>query len=113
MSEHTSKHQIIRSEEGTPLYVLVPWDEYESSGFFEDEESVVPFAVARLVSIEGKSPIRAWREYLHLTQTEAAQRLEMDQSAYARLEKPGVRSRRVTLERVAQVFGIEVAQLNL
>lgn len=116
MKEHINdiEHQIIRDEHGAPLYVLVPWDEYNSPfSPGEGDDSAVPWEVAKKTAMEEKSPIRAWREHLGLTQAEAADRMGIDQSSYARIEKAGVRSRRATLEKVAKAFGIEVAKLNL
>lgn len=112
MSELISRHQVIRDDEGNPLYYLIPAHEYENMGLDEDD-AVVPLEVSKAVVLEGKSPIRAWREHLKLTQAEAAERLGMDQSSFARLEKAGVKSRRSTLEKVAQAFGVEAAQLDM
>lgn len=54
----------------------------------------------------------AWREHLGLTQAEVAARMGVSQSAYAQLEA-SQRSRKVTLERVAEAMGVTLAQLRI
>ena len=64
-------HQIIKKD-GKPIFVLLPYEEYveyihDQPG--KDEKKVYfPHEVVELHAIEGKSLIRAWREYKKLSQ---------------------------------------------
>lgn len=72
MSTHTAEHHILRGPDGTPLYAIIPWEEYEEK--FEgrpDSEVAIPFAVAE-AHLDGASLIKAWREHLGLTQAAIA-----------------------------------------
>jgi transcriptional regulator with XRE-family HTH domain len=48
-----------------------------------------------------------------ITQGALADRMGVSQAAVAKLEKPGAKPRRTTLERVATALGISVAQLDV
>lgn len=105
----TSPHvQFINDTEGKPVFVVVPYAQYFA---LQGREGLIPHQVVSLI-IEGLPPVRAWREYLHLTQKEVAERLGISQSAFAQQEtvrKP----RRVTREKIAKAFGISARQLEL
>ena len=101
-------HQIIEKN-GVPLFVLVPYDEYISS--YKDEKVYFPHEVVELHAVEGKSIIRAWREYKKLSQREVAKRIGISQSAYSQMEKPDARLRKSTLEKIARALQIEMNQL--
>ena len=103
-------HQIIEKN-GVPLFVLVPYDEYISS--YHDKEVYFPHEVVELHAIEGKSIIRAWREFKKLSQKEVADRIKISQSAYSQMEKPNARLRRSTLEKIAQALQIDIDQLEV
>ena len=103
-------HQIIEKN-GVPLFVLVPYDEYISN--YQDEEVYFPHEVVELHAIEGKSIIRAWREFKKLSQKEVADRIKISQSAYSQMEKPNARLRKSTLEKIAQALQIDINQLEV
>jgi len=107
MNERIS-HQIIEKN-GVPLFVLVPYDEYISSR--QDEKVYVPHEAVELHATEGKSIIRAWREYKKLSQREVAKRIGISQSAYSQMEKPDARLRKSTLEKIARALQIDMNQL--
>lgn len=60
---------------------------------------------------EGITPIRAWREYLQLTQTDMAERLGISQSAYAQQEAVE-RLRKTTCAKIVKALKIEVSLLD-
>lgn len=108
-----TEHQIIRAPDGSPLYALVPWDEYEEA--FEgrpDEDVTIPHEVVELVHLQGLSMIRAWREHLGLSQREVAGRMGVSQPAFAKMEAPGVTPRLPTLKKIAAALGVEWEQLR-
>lgn len=71
------EHQIV-SYDGRPAFVLVPWEEYRerfvSSVEAEDNPSL-PWEVGKKIALESKSPIRAWREHLQMSQIEVAEKI--------------------------------------
>jgi DNA-binding XRE family transcriptional regulator len=62
-------------------------------------------------NVRGESLIKAWREYLKLTQAELASKAGMKQSSLARLESNTTNPRKSTLLKLAQAMGITVDQL--
>jgi DNA-binding XRE family transcriptional regulator len=107
------EHQIIKGADGIPLYVLVPYDQYMASKERPDEEVTLPNEVVKLAVLDDKGIVRAWREYLGLTQEDAAKRLGITQSAYAQMERRKGVMRYATRQRLAEAFGIEPEQLRM
>jgi transcriptional regulator with XRE-family HTH domain len=62
--------------------------------------------------VDGATPIRAWREYLNLTQEEVAKRMGISQPAFAQQETVS-KPRKATREKIAAAFGISSEQLEL
>lgn len=113
MNMQAAEHQIITALDGTPLYALVPWREYEQK--FEAkpcEEISIPHEVVELSLKHEKSMIRAWREYLGLSQREVAGRMGISQPAFAKMEARGVRPRVATLMKIASALGVQWEQLK-
>jgi len=108
-----TKHQIITGKDGSPLFAVVPWEEYEE--FFDgrpDEEVVIPHEVVGLHVVQGLSLVRAWREHLGLTQEEIARRMGVSRPAFAQMETAGVRPRVTTLKKIAAAMEVEWEQLR-
>jgi len=105
--------QIIK-QDGKPAFAVIPWNEYQKllNNQIESDESDVwfPNEVVK-ANVRGDSLIKAWREYLKLTQTELASKVGMKQSALARLESNTSNPRKVTLHKLAEAMGITVDQL--
>ncbi|MDR0881436.1 MAG: helix-turn-helix domain-containing protein [Candidatus Adiutrix sp.] len=104
------RHQIIEKD-GLPLFVLVPYKEYLS--FVEPGEATsIPLAVSKAVNMEGKSLVRAWREYKGLSQAKVAARMGISRPAYAQMEEKGANLRSITVQRLASALEVEWAQLG-
>ena len=73
-----------------------------------NREVTIPHDVMKAHVVGGVSLVRAWREYLGLTQEELAERAGMSQPAVAKLESPTARPRRVTLQKLAAALGLRV-----
>lgn len=109
MTIHTD-FQVIRDESGNPAFVVVPYARFQAmTGGFTP--GTVPNAVVGMVFDDGMSPIKAWREYLRLTQAEVAERLGVSQAAYAQMES-AKKPRRVTRAKIAEALGIVLEQLD-
>ena len=105
--------QIINDEEGNPAFAVIPYAEYLHLVEAEyDDNLTIPHAVVA-ATLEGDSPIKAWREHLMLTQTELAERMGVSQPSLAKLESPAANPRKNTLKKVAQAMGIELGQLDI
>lgn len=98
---------------GVPVAVVVPYDDYTAAFSGKSvKETTVPHEVAVRVLRAQVSPIRAWREYLGLSQAEVATRMEVLQSTFARMEAPSGKPSLNTLKKVAVAMGIAVEQLK-
>jgi len=102
--------QILKDAKGKPAFAVIPYEEYLSLS--TSRTQTIPNAVVGKVINKDMTPIRAWREYLGLTQAEVAHRLGISQSAYAQQEaKEPVR--KSTREKIAKALGIVPEQLAI
>jgi len=106
---------------GRPAFVVLPYKEYRQLVAAAKPAShprripagdSVPHEVMSLKVANDWSLIRAWREYLGLTQAEVARRLEVRQPTYARMEAPDARPRLATRQRIAAALGVSAGQLE-
>ncbi|MCB1567210.1 MAG: helix-turn-helix transcriptional regulator [Xanthomonadales bacterium] len=100
--------QTIKGADGQPAFVVVPYAEYMRR--FAHEEGLIPHDVVS-ATVDGASPMKAWREYLGLTQAEVAVRLGVSQAAYSQTEG-AARPRKATVARVAAALRLAVEQLD-
>ncbi len=103
-----TEFQTIKGANGEPAFVVVPYADFMR--LYAKEEGLIPHEVVS-ATVDGRSPIKAWREYLGLTQAEVAQRLEISQAAFAQLETSAT-PRKSSLQRVAQALGLAFEQLD-
>jgi DNA-binding XRE family transcriptional regulator len=111
MNIHT-KHQVIKKD-GVPLFVIVPYDEYIGSRESGEAKTYLPQAVVEKAAVEGKSMVRAWREFKKMSQKEVADRLGITQAAFCQLEKAPDRMRGSTVRKIAAALGVTEEQLIL
>lgn len=119
MNVHTEP-QIIRHE-GKPLYAIIPYEDYEAllrqakqvtmPEGRTDEEVTLPHEVVKRATLGNVSLIRAWREYLDLSQAEIASRMGIAQPSYAKMEARETKNRPATLKKIAEALGIEWEQV--
>nr|WP_081084867.1 helix-turn-helix transcriptional regulator [Burkholderia cepacia] len=76
-----------------------------------EDRDLIPHEVVSATA-DGVTPLRAWREYLGLTQVEVATRLGISQSAYAQQES-SEKLRKSTREKTAAALGITDAQVDV
>lgn len=112
-----NRHTILEAN-GTPAFVVVPYDDYlkligkESPTGRIPADDTTPHEVMRAHVKNGWSMIRAWREHLGLTQAEMARRLEIRQPSYAAMEAPDAKPKKTTRQRIATAMGISLEQLS-
>jgi DNA-binding XRE family transcriptional regulator len=101
--------QTILGADGLPAFVVLPYAEFRriTGGF---TPGAIPHAVVS-AEVDGASATKAWREYLHLTQSEVAARMGVSQAAFAQMES-AKRPRKVTLQKVADALGLTLDQLS-
>jgi predicted transcriptional regulator len=102
-------HQVIEKD-GQPLFVLVPYDEYQSM-IEKDMDVTIPHDVVERHILEEVSLVRAWREYKKLSQQDVAKKMNISQSAYSQMEKPDANLRTATVKRIAAALEIKPEQL--
>ena len=102
-------HQIIEKD-GYPLFVLVPYEEYQSM-IEQDIDVTIPHDVVERHILEEVSLVRAWREYKKLSQNAVAGKMEISQSAYSQMEKPDAKLRQSTVARLASALEVLPEQL--
>jgi DNA-binding XRE family transcriptional regulator len=101
-------------QDGKPAFVVIPYAEYIR--LFPNAKRIpagdaVPHEVVSLMVDNDWSIIRAWREYLELTQLEVAERAGISQAALSQMETGGKRLRKTTREKLAAALGITAAQM--
>ena len=106
-----SGHQVVKHK-GKPVAVVIPWTEYLALVPPARIQPATPHEVVEKFIGEGKSLIQAWREYLNLTQEEAARRMGIKQSSYQQIEKKSGKPRPATLEKIAAAFDLEPSLLT-
>ncbi len=100
--------QTIKGANGEPAFVVVPYADFVK--LYTKEDGLIPHDVVS-ATVDGATPMKAWREYLGLTQAEVAGRLAITQAAFAQLEN-SARPRKSTLRRVAAALGLAFEQLD-
>ena len=113
MKTHTDNLTVLRDVKGNAAFVVLPVAEYEALvGKVRNEAAYVPEEVVSLIFLKKMSPVRAWREHLGLTQKEVADKLDLTQSAYSKIEaRKTLKS--ATRINVASALGIFEEQLDL
>ncbi len=92
--------------------MLLPFADYQAMKLGKPKsEALIPNQVVNYAMDNDVSALRAWRDYLNLTQSDIAGRMGITQSAFAQLE--GRKNlRKSTREKVALALGLEPEQLD-
>lgn len=113
MSEHIEYQTI--EHNGHPAFVLVPYKDFERIRPLLNNEFVrtgIPHSIVEANILHGVPMIKAWREYLNLTQQQLAEKAGMTQPALTKLERQDANPRKATLKKLATALGITVEQLE-
>lgn len=92
-----------------------PYNEYMKAfpdTSWQPEGDLIPHEVVGMTIKKGYTLIKAWREYLGLTQSEISKRMGITQSAYSQMESGEEKLRFKTIERISRALGINIEQLN-
>lgn len=100
------------NDSGTPRYAVVPIEDFKRLMVAAGQaDPTIPHAVIS-ATVDGASPVRAWREYLGISQADVADRMGISQSAYSQMEASHDRLRKNTRERIAAALCIAADQLD-
>lgn len=102
--------QIILDGSGNPAFAVVPYDRWLKQTTMT--AGLIPNEVVGAIFEGGKQPVRAWREYLGLTQEELAAKVGMTQAALSQIESGEHKTRKATREKLAMAMGITAAMLQ-
>ncbi len=100
------------NQNGKPAFVVVPYKQFISLYPFDKLKLSIPHQVVKASLKNDMSLIRAWREYLKLTQQEVAIRMGVSQAALSQMEAPKAKLRKATLDKLAIALGIHPEQLR-
>lgn len=103
-------YQIIRDSAGKPAFVVVPYESWLKQSAMSS--GLVPNEVVGAVIEDGKTLVRAWREYLGLTQTEVSQKAGITQAALSQIESGEHQIRKATRKKLAAALGVAESQLQ-
>ena len=110
-------HPTILETNGKPAFVVLPYDEYikliGAKVPRNPADDSVPHEVVRMQVKNDWSLIRAWREYLDITQAEMASRLDIRQPSYAAMEAVDAKPKKITRERIAAALGVSPEQISV
>ncbi len=111
MKTHTN-HQIINDTKGNPLFAIIPYNEYlDFIRYNKDEEIIIPNTVVEYMIIQGYSPIKAWRNYKKLSQSEVANKIGISQAAFSQMEQVNANLRKDTIQKIAAALEIKFEHL--
>ena len=107
---------------GVPAFVVLPFVDFarehpqeaeaiKAAKLWIPEGGGVPHAIVGKVIKEGQTYLRAWREYLGLTQTEVAEKAGITQASLSQMESGESKLRKATRVKLAAAMGINAEQL--
>ncbi len=116
--------QYIKDAAGNPLYVLLPVAEFERLTADDEQywqsvpvksnefdNATLPHEVVGIILEQNVSNIAAWRIYRGMSQSEAAEKAGISQSALSQIERKGKRPQSKTREQFAAIYGCHPDQL--
>lgn len=121
----SSRVQVIKQEDGTPAYYVVPadlWDRMRAAAEdaedradlerfdCEDDGTRYPAAVAVAIA-DGASPLRAWREHKGMTLQVLADAAGVSRAYVSQIENAKRNGSARTLKRLAEALGVPVGAL--
>ncbi|MCQ8119446.1 helix-turn-helix domain-containing protein [Methylomonas rosea] len=90
--------------------MLIPYTDYLKENTLDN--TTIPNEVVGAVIKQDITPIKAWREYLHISTTKLATLLGVSETEYTELENQE-KPNKTMLEKIASVLSIKLDQLNV
>ena len=113
MAQHTRIDLQIIKRNGKPLFAVIPYEEYLGlvSECGREGEALIPHEVVGMVIKHEIGLVKAWRQYLGLSQKQVAERAGIARSSLSRIERSCNAVPNATLEKLAAAMGISAKQL--
>ena len=103
----------ILKENGKPVFAVIPYNEYiDLLKYKEKKNALIPNEVVERMVMDGKTIIKAWREYKKYSQKEIADALGITQAAYSQMESKNSNLRKSTLEKIAKALDVDFDQIH-
>ena len=99
-------------QDGKPAFVVIPYTEFVRAFPKARFHGGIPHDVVSAHVLKGMSLLRAWREYLGLTQEQVSAAAGIKQPALAQMEKTGKRLQKATLAKLARALDLHPDQLQ-
>jgi DNA-binding XRE family transcriptional regulator len=123
MEKRSEKVQIITDNKGSPVFAVVPWNEYErlragggenavliAAGNAARGEEAFPAAIAKRLA-KGEPPVKVFREWRGLTQQDLSNKSDVANQYISQLER-GVRNMgRAVAKKLAPALGVSMEAL--
>lgn len=95
-----------------PAFVVISYSDWLNLTNKKDEDVFFPHEVVSMIVEHSMTPIKAWRKYLKITQSELAKKLGVSQANINKLEN-SAKPQLETKIKIATAFGLDVEQLEL
>lgn len=109
---------LLQGKDGKNEFVILPYDEFlllsslsKKQSKSNTNESNIPKGVVDLVFDKGYTAVRAWREYLNMSQEEIAEKLGISQPAFSKQENSD-KLRKTTKIAIAKAMELDISQLD-
>jgi DNA-binding XRE family transcriptional regulator len=112
MTNSRNRHQIIRNPDGEPEYEVISYAEYITMLAASNLDISTPDEVLKAYTKEGKSLLRAWREYRGVTRKDMARRMGLSESSIRQMESKSWRPSPTALDTWATALEILAIQLK-
>ncbi len=100
------------NQAGKPAFVVIPYADWLTLTKKKDEDVFFPHEVVSLIIEHSFTPIKAWRKYLKITQSQLAKHMGVSQANINTIEN-SANPRIETLIKVADALGIDIEQLSM
>jgi len=112
MSALIDNVQII-TDKGRPAFVVMPYEDFlKIQKERARERGLIPQEIVRRTVLDDVPAVKAWREYIGMTQQELADAAGIKQPVLARIETGVSKPRRSTLMKLARAMNLTLEQLE-
>ena len=112
MSTLTDNIQII-TDKGRPAFVVMPYEDFlKIQKEQAREQGLIPHEIVKRTILDNVPAVKAWREYIGMTQQELSDAAGIRQPVLARIETGKVKPRLDTLRKLARAMNLTLEQLE-
>lgn len=106
--------QTILDGNGQALFAILPWADYTKlvQQAAKNSEETMPFELTKRVIVDGENPIRVYREYRGISQSDLAKLAGISLGFLNRVEGNYVNASRKTLARLANAMNMDIGWLE-